>query len=46
MSQLVDGMLKYLIENSPGTVDKEALRRNVIRGKVEESESVEDRAAH
>ncbi len=45
MSQLVDGMLKYLFENSPGTVHKEALRRNVIRGKVEESESVEDRAA-
>jgi phosphatidylserine/phosphatidylglycerophosphate/cardiolipin synthase-like enzyme len=46
MSKLVDGMLKYLIDHSPGTVHKEALRRNVIRGKVLESESVEDRAAN
>ncbi len=46
MSKLVDGMLKYLIENSPGTVHKEAIRRNIIRGKIDETESVEDRASN
>jgi phosphatidylserine/phosphatidylglycerophosphate/cardiolipin synthase-like enzyme len=45
MSKLVDGMLKYLVKNSRGTVYSEAQRRNLLKVSIdEESDGVEDQA--
>jgi hypothetical protein len=42
LSRAVDGMVRYLVQNSPGTVAKEAERRNKFGGGDEGSSDPED----
>ena len=38
LSKIVDGMVRYMVENSPGTVEEEALKRNDRSAQFDESD--------